>query len=131
MSSAFYVVFCFPFFLVSNNTDRAGCKHSCAGLDEERGIEKGKGGREKGTGMYVCINPGVSLKQVLASKVDLVTYVTFFSRLKSLSLNKEWSSSYRREIVSTNTSECCLLCRQRLGCTVNGFILHSNNLRML
>ncbi|KAK2911902.1 hypothetical protein QQF64_027767 [Cirrhinus molitorella] len=47
MSSAFYVVFCFPFFLVSNNTDRAGCKPLRAGLAEGRGIEKGKGGRRK------------------------------------------------------------------------------------
>lgn len=42
MSSAFYVVFCFPFFVVSNNIGRAGCKPSRAGLEE-----KAKGGRRK------------------------------------------------------------------------------------
>ncbi len=133
MSTAYYVVFSFPFFLVSNNTDRTGCKLSCAGLDEGKGIEKGKGGRRKALVCnlaYVCL-PRCFIKTSISEQSrpchlrDI--FQPFKKRINRISLKKEWSSSNRREIGSTNTSEC----RQRFGCTENGFILHSNNLRML
>lgn len=95
MSSAFYLGFCFPFFLVSNNTDRAGCKPLRAGLAEGRGIEKGKGGQRKAlVRTYVCITPGVSLKTNI-SEQSRPCHLR--DRLKKhidrIILNKEWSSS--------------------------------------
>lgn len=79
MSSAFCVVFCFPFFLVSNNIGRAGCKPSPAGLEE--GLRREREDRERH--WYVYILPGISLKSILASKVVCVACnVKFFSAVE-------------------------------------------------